>query len=170
MTTAATGDTRNISQDTSIIKECMMKVVEQLARQDEILEQIAWIRAVVCQRPGRGDDGSNVVMDNYLNGMTDYVGSVCGDTISDVVAEEMHHTSQDAVESSGPTSSTPLNDTSSLSSVDEPDAMTIVVGNTHRLVTPQIKGSSNKHLWTFYLQASGEEIIQEVVIYLVRLR
>lgn len=169
MTTAAAADTKKVSNDTSLIKEYTMKIVEQLAKQDEILEQIAWIRAVVSQRfPGH--QKRTLVMDEYLDSMTDYTGSVCGDSISDDVAEEMHRLSLEAPTSSGDSSNTLLNrlEPSPFLPDDTPDSMTIVIGNTHRLVTPQSKwGLSNKHLWSFYLQASGEEVIHEIRVYLV---
>lgn len=149
-----------------MIKEYTMKVVEQLAKQDEILEQIAWIRAIVSQRSAV-DEEKTLVMDKYLDSMTDYAGSVCGDSVSDDVAEEMRRLSLEAPLNSGHNNMvlSPL-DPSPFTSDDTPDSMTIVIGNSHRLVEPK-PGSNNKHVWTFYLHASGEEIIQEVKVYLV---
>lgn len=145
-----------------------MKIVEQLARQDEILEQIAWIRAVVSQRSA-GDHERTLIMDEYLDSMTDYAGSICGDSVSDDVAEEMRRLSLEAPTSNSDSSNTFLNpfEPSPFLSDDTPESMTIVIGNTHRLVTPKPERSSNKHLWSFYLQASGEKIIHEIRIYLV---
>jgi hypothetical protein len=107
-------------------------------------------------------------MDNYLDSMTEYAGSVCGDSVTDDVAEEMRKLSVEA-SSSGGSSSTLLNpfEPSPFISDDAPELMTIVIGNTHRPVEPKPELTSNKHLWSFYLQASGEEIIQEVVVDLV---
>ena len=165
MTTAAAADTKNVSRGTSLIKEYTMKIVEQLAKQDEILEQIAWIRAVVSQKSA-GDQERTMIMDKYLDSMTDYAGSVCGGSVSDDVAEEMRRLSPEVPTSSN-TLLNPLEPSLFLSD-DTHDSMTIVIGNTHRLVTPQPKlGLSNKHLWSFYLQASGEEIIHEIRVYLV---
>ena len=45
--------------------------------------------------------------------------------------------------------------------------MTNVIGNIDRLVVPDPKRLDNKHLWSFYIQVSGEETIQEVSVYLV---
>ena len=145
-----------------------MKIVEQLAKQDEILEQIAWIRAVVSQRSA-GHQERTLLMDKYLDSMTDYAGSVCGDSVSDDVAEEMYRHSLEDTASSGDNSNILLNpcEPSSFLLNNTPDSMTIVIGNTHRLVTPQPKRLWNKHLWSFYLQASGEEIIHEIRVYLV---
>lgn len=199
MTTAAASDARKASNDTSLIKEYTMKIVEQLAKQDEILEQIAWIRAVLSQRPASGADGGDIgcvgdgdgdndndnerslMMDKYLDSMTDYAGSVCGDpTVSDDVAEEMRRLSLMTTPSTSTSigngvdiKNTPFLDLfdsrPSLSSMYDmqPESMKIVLGNTHRLVTPKPPRLSNKHLWSFYVQSSGEEIIQEVQIYLV---
>jgi hypothetical protein len=55
-------NTSKVIHDSAIIKENMMKIVEQLAKQDKILKQIAWDRAVLTQRsetcPGEiHDDG-----------------------------------------------------------------------------------------------------------------
>ena len=169
MTTAAAADTQKVFKDTSLIKEYTMKIVEQLAKQDDILEQIAWIRAVVSQKFA-GDQERTLIMDEYLNSMTDYAGSVCGDSVSDDVAEKMRRFSLEAPTSSGDSSNTLLNllEASHFLLDDTPDSMTIVIGNTHRLVTPKPEwGLTNKHLWSFYLRASGEEIIHEVKVYLV---
>jgi hypothetical protein len=169
MTTAAAADTKKVSNDTSLIKEYTMKIVEQLAKQDEILEQIAWIRAVVSQRSA-GHQERTLMMDKYLDSITDYAGSVCGDSVSDDVAEEMHRLSLEAPTRSGDSSNILLNplEPPSFLPDDTPDSMTIVIGNTHRLVTPQPTWDlSNKHLWSFYLQASGEEVIHEIRVYLV---
>jgi hypothetical protein len=169
MTTVAAADTKKVFRGTPLVKEYTMKIVEQLAKQDEILEQIAWIRAVVSQRSA-SDQERTLIMDKYLDSMTDYTGSVCGGSVSDDVAEEMRRLSPEAPTSSGDSSNTLLNpvEPSLFLSGDTPDSMTIVIGNTHRLVTPQLElGLSNKHLWSFYLQASGEEIIHEIRVYLV---
>jgi hypothetical protein len=169
MTAEVATDTKQVSKNTSLIKEYTMRIVEQLAKQDEILEQIAWIRAVVSQRFA-GDQERNLTMDKYLDSVTDYTGSVCGDSVSDDVAEEMHRLSLESPSSSSDSSTTFVNsfELSPFSSDDPLDSMTIVIGNTHRMVTPQRElGLSNKHLWSFFVQASGEEVIQEVAIYLV---
>jgi hypothetical protein len=171
MTKTVATDTKKISNDTSLIKEYTMKIVEQLAKQGQILEQIAWIRAVVTQRSAESDQERTLVMDKYLDSMSDYAGSVCGDSVSDDVAEEMRRLSLEIPTSSGGSSNNLLThfDPFPFLSDDTSKLMTIVVGNTHRLVAPKPENTRNKHLWSFYLQASGEEIIQEVVINLVSL-
>lgn len=171
MTKRVAANTKNISKDTSLVKEYTMKIVEQLAKQDEILEQIAWIRAVVTQRSAESDQERTLVMDKYLDSMSDYAGSVCGESVSDDVAEEMRRLSLEAPMSSGGSSNTVLNNFDPFPSLsdDTPELMTIVIGNTHRLVAPKPENTRNKHLWSFYLKTSGEEIIQEVVVYLVSL-
>jgi hypothetical protein len=50
--------------------------------------------------------------------------------------------------------------------VETRDIMTLVIGNTHRLVIPAAH-SPNKHVWKFYLLTSRPEIIKEVRVYLV---
>lgn len=164
MVTAVAADTKKVSMDMSLIKTYTMKIVEQLAKQDEILEQIAWIKAVVSQRSA-GDDEKTLIMENYLDSMTDYAGSVCEDSVSDGIADEMHRLSL-----ADPTNSNALPnpfEPPPISSDDTPESMTIVIGNTHRMVTPEPERTPNKHLWSFYLQTSGEEIIHEVRIKLV---
>jgi hypothetical protein len=167
MTNVIAADTKSISTDTSLVKEYTMKIVEQLAKQDEILEQIAWIRAVVTQKSS-GDQDNTKLMDGYFDSMAEYAGSACGDSVSDDVAEEMRRVSLDISTTSGDSSSTLVSDFDPIPfpSDDKPESMTIVIGNTHRLVTPK-PNSTNKHLWTFYLQSSGEEIIQEARVNLV---
>src|SRR5262245_61634186 len=123
MTAATAADTKKVSKDTSLIKEYTMKIVEQLAKQDEILEQIAWIRAIVSQRSAV-DQERTLIMDKYLDSMTDYAGSTCGDSISDDVAEEMHRLSLEAPTSSGDSSNTLLNPLEPpFLSGDAPDSM-----------------------------------------------
>ncbi|CAI6339555.1 unnamed protein product [Periconia digitata] len=168
MTTATAAETKKVSKDTSLIKEYTMKIVEQLAKQDQILEDIAWIRAVVSQR-ATSDQERTLVMDKYLDSVTDYAGSMCGDSVSDDVAEEMRCLSLEAPTSSRDSSNMLSNrvEPSPFPSYETPDSMTIVLGNTHRLVEPQPDyGLGNKHIWSFYLRASGEEIIQEVKVHL----
>jgi len=127
-----------------------MKIVEQLAKQDEILEQIEWVRAIVSQKSVSGEK-TTLVMDEYLDNVTDYAGFICGDSVSEEVAEEMRHLSLDG-------SSTTIRSFDPSEWEETPDSMTLVVGNTHRLVEPE-PGTRNKHLWTFFLRASGLEII-----------
>ncbi|KAH8652154.1 hypothetical protein BX600DRAFT_553601 [Xylariales sp. PMI_506] len=159
MSTVITAGTNQISMDTSLIKEYTMKIVEQLAKQDEILEQIAWIRAVVSQRPAV-DSEKTLVMDGYLDSLTDYAESLAGDSITDEIAEEVRRLSLESVtvDDSG------ANHGPAPVFTEEDDFMTIVIGNTHRGVEAKPLTSRNKHLWSFYIRASGEEIIEEVLI------
>src|SRR5205809_5264985 len=88
MTQAIKANTEHISNDTVLIKEYTMKIVEQVAKQQEILEQIAWVRAIVSQKPLL-DEEKRLIIDKYLDSVTDYAGSVCGHSVSEHVAEEM---------------------------------------------------------------------------------
>lgn len=167
MTTAVAADTNKVLKNTSLIKEYTMKIVEELAKQDEILEQIAWIRAIVSQRSAGGDQERTLTMNGYFDSMTAYAGSVCGNSVSDDVAEEIRRLS---LESTSADSGNTLVDTLEPPAFlldDTADSMTIVIGNTHRIVTPEPSRKSNKHLWSFYIRASGEEIIQEIRMDLV---
>ena len=85
---ATATDARKASNDTSLLKEYTLKIAERLTRQDEILEQIAWVRAMVSQRYP-SDPGRTLVMDRYLDNITEYAGSVCGDSVSEDVADQM---------------------------------------------------------------------------------
>lgn len=163
-TVAATGIGK-VAGESSLIKEYTMKIVEQLAKQDEILEQIAWIRGVISQRSPESEDRT-LVLDGYLDTLTDYAGSVCGDSVTDEIAEEMRRGS-DNVRTGTTWTMLDLAPIKPLATFDnQPDPMTLVIGNTHRLVTPK-EGTQNRHLWSFYVKASGEEIIQEMRIGLV---
>ena len=145
--------TNVIAADTAVIKKNTANIVEQLARQDKILEQIAWDRAVLSRR-SETTQGKFMMMDKYFESLTEYAGSVCGDSVSEDVAEEMSvHTAADS-------------EPSPIVPEETSDLMTLVIGNTHRLVIPE-GGSSNKHLWTFYLITSQPELIEEVRVHLV---
>lgn len=170
MTVAA--DTKRVYKDTSLIREYTMKIAEQLTKQDEVLKQIAWIRAVVSQRQPQDTRGSDrdsdsaesvFVMDGYLDSVSDYAKSVYESSISDDVAEEMQRLSLEAKDDDG--SNMLVNEIEPPS--DSFDSMTIVIGNTHRLVAPEASRPDNKHLWSFYLSASEEAIIEEVLVELV---
>ena len=104
------------------------------------------------------------MIDECLESLTEYADSICGDSVSEDVAEEMRVHSGDGSGSSALIS----NDLkpSPVVLVETRDIMTLVIGNTHRLVIPAT-GFPNKHLWSFYLRASGPENIKEVRIYLV---
>ena len=155
--------TNAIAADTAVIKKNTANMVEQLARQDKILEQIAWDRAVLSRKSGTGK-GKVTMMDKYFESLTEYAGSVCGDFVSEDVAEKMSvHTADSSSSSSAITNAL---EPSPMMPEETPDLMTLVIGNTHRLVIPE-KGSSNKHLWTFYLITSQSELIEEVRVYLV---
>ncbi|KAJ7757571.1 hypothetical protein B0H16DRAFT_1537093 [Mycena metata] len=167
-----------LSGSTAEIKVYTMQIVEQLAKQDEILKQIAWVRAIITQRPAAWDGASHgtmdeasqtmvgeasQTMDRYLDSVSDYAGSVYGESVSNEVAEEMDRLSLDDPESaSGARDSLAASPAVSLFP-DPPDSMTLLLGNTHHLVGPQ-PGTRNRHLWSFYLKASGAQIIEEVVV------
>jgi hypothetical protein len=103
-------------------------------------------------------------MDKYFESLTEYAGSVCEDSVSEDVAEEMRVQSTDGSSSSAAITNTL--EPSPIVSGETTGLMTLVIGNTHRPVIPAA-GSLNKHSWTFYLLASGPEIIEEVKVYLV---
>jgi len=157
MTHVIAADTSRVILDSAIIKENTMKIVEQLAKQNRILEQIAWDRAVLSRRSEAAQ-----MMDKYFESLTEYAGSVCGDSVSEDVAEEMRFHAVD--DSSSVTTTNALQPSPIISG--KTDLMTLVIGNTHRLVMPKA-GSRNQHLWTFYLLTSEPEIIEEVRISLV---
>jgi len=160
MTHVIAADTSRVILDSAIIKENTTKIVQQLAKQNKILEQIAWDRAVLSRR-SEAAQGKLMMMDKYFESLTEYAGSVCGDSVSEDVAEEMRFHAVDD-------SSSVTNTTNALIiSGKTADLMTLVIGNTHRLVMPAA-GSQNKHLWTFYILTSEPEIIEEVRISLVR--
>jgi hypothetical protein len=165
MTHVLAVDTNKLIHDSAIIKENTMKIVEQLAKQDKILEQIAWDRAVLSQRSEIAQ-GKLTIMDKYFESLTEYASSVCEDSVSDDVTEEMRVQSTDGSTGSSSAAITNTLEPSPIMSEETTNLVTLVIGNTHRLVTPAAR-SSNKHLWTFYLLASGPEIIEEVKVYLV---
>jgi len=105
-----------------------------------------------------------MMMDKYFESLTEYAGSVCGDSVSEDVAEEMRFQSED---SSDDLSVNTLLEPPPITLEDKTDltGMTLVIGNTHRLVIRET-GSPNKHLWTFYLLTSVPEIIKEVRVHL----
>jgi hypothetical protein len=174
MATKTTDQIKKISRDTALIKNYTMKIVEQLAKQDEILEQIAWIREIITQKSTEGSEKTHAT-DEYLDSMSNYAESVCSDSVSEEIAENMqilsletHRDGSSRVNSvilgKGPELSLPL-------FYDELEPMTTVLGNSHRLVEPRQPPRDlkcvNKHLWSFYVQASGEEIIERMIIDLV---
>ena len=162
MTHAIAADTSKVILDLAIIKNNTMKIVEQLAKQDKILEQIAWDRAVLSRR-SEAAQGKLVMMDKYFESLTEYAGSVCGESVSEEVAEEMRvHTVDDYSNRAATIANA---EPSPIISKETTDIMTLVIGNTHRLVIPA--GSLNEHLWTFYLLTSEPDIIEEVRVYLV---
>ena len=163
MTHVLAVDTNKIIHDSAIIKENTMTIVEQLAKQDKILEQIAWDRAVLSQRSEIAQGKINI-MDKYFESLTEYAGSVCEDSVSEDVAEEMRVQSTDGSSSSAAITNTL--EPSPIMSEETTNLVNLVIGNTHRMVTPAA-GSSNKHLWTFYLLASELEIIEAVKVSLV---
>ena len=163
MTRVIAADMSHVIRDSTIIKENTMKIVEQLAKQDKILEQIAWDRAALSQRSAT-NQRTLTMIDECFESLTEYADSICGDSVSEDVAEEMRVHSED-----GSSSSTRISNSfkpSHAGLVKTRDIMTLVMGNTHRLVIPAA-GTSNKHLWTFYLLASEPEIIKGVRVYLV---
>lgn len=145
-----------------MIKGSTANLAKQLEKQDEILKQIAWLRAVVPKMAFVNDDKS-FMMDKYLDRLTDYAGSACGDSVPEDVANEMNLLSLD---DSGSRTST-SESVSSTPFLQASESMTLVMGNTHRLVTPQEPTPRNKHMWTFYIHVSEPEKIEEVRIYLV---
>jgi hypothetical protein len=168
MTHVIAADTSRVIHDSAIIKENTMKIVEHLAKQNKVLEKIAWDRVVLTQRSSETAHGKFTMMDKYFESLTEYAGSVCGDSVSEDVAEEMRFQSEDSSSSYEDDSNANLNtlEPSPFTLKDETDLMTLVIGNTHRLVIPAA-GTSNKHLWTFYLLTSMPEIIEEVRVHLV---
>ncbi|KAH0430616.1 hypothetical protein CcaCcLH18_07651 [Colletotrichum camelliae] len=164
MATTAANDTGKLVVDSSLIKGYTMKIIDVLSKQDQILEQIAWVRIAISQR-GLDSQGRTLAIDEYLDKLSSYAGSVCGDHVSDDIAEEMQRGSLDGSTDGtrttlfGPTPMMPLNTFN-----DQPDLMTIVIGNLHRLVEPEEETPVNKHLWTFFVRTSGEEIIQEILV------
>ncbi|KAJ5233339.1 uncharacterized protein N7469_005105 [Penicillium citrinum] len=154
-------DTATISKDICLIKGSTANLAKQLEKQDEILKQIAWLRAVVPKMAFVNDDKS-FMMDKYLDRLTDYAGSACGDSVPEDVANEMNLLSLD---DSGSRTST-SESVSSTPFLQASESMTLVMGNTHRLVTPQEPTPRNKHMWTFYIHVSEPEKIEEVRIYL----
>ena len=163
MTRVIAADMSHVIRDSAIIKENTMKIVEQLAKQDKILEQIAWDRAALSQRSAT-NQRTLTMIDKCFESLTKYADSICGDSVSEDVAEEMRVHSED-----GSSSSTRISNSlkpSHAGLVKTRDIMTLVMGNTHRLVIPAAR-SPNKHLWTFYLLTSEPEIIKEVRVYLV---
>ncbi|KAJ3563343.1 hypothetical protein NP233_g9000 [Leucocoprinus birnbaumii] len=157
--------------------EYTMKMAEQLAKQDEILKQIAWLRGVVSQRQpnGRIDAGSSSgdrhesptvapsVMDEYLDSVTDYAESIYEGSISEDVADGMQRLSLSVnTVDSGALDREGLV-LPPLAPDEGIDSMTIVIGNTHRVITPPDPlRPHNKHLWSFFVRTSGEEIIKEI--------
>ena len=104
------------------------------------------------------------MIDECFESLSENADSICGDSVSEDVAEEMRFHSGGGSGSSALVSN--ILKPSPVVLVEKRDIMTLVIGNTHRLVTPTA-GSSNKHMWTFYLLASRPEIIKEVRVYLV---
>ena len=102
-----------------------------------------------------------MMMDKYFESLTEYASSVYGDSVSKDVAEEMHIHSAD-----GSSSNVAITNTLEPLPIMSEDLMTLIIGNTHRLVIPEAE-SLNKHLWTFYLHTSRPEIIEEVRVNLV---
>jgi hypothetical protein len=174
MATKVTDQAKKISRDTALIKNYTMKIVEQLAKQDEILEQIAWIRAVITQKSTEDSERTHAI-DEYLDSMSNYAESVCSGSLSEDIAENMQILSLETRRggSSGVDSATLGEGPEGFppQSHDKPEPMTIVLGNSHRLVEPRQSPRDpkgvNKHLWSFYVQASGEEIIEHMRIDLV---
>lgn len=163
MTHEIRSDTAMISKDTHLIKEYTAGLTKQLEKQDEILKQIAWLRAVVSKKSFVNDDKA-FMMEKYLDSLTDYAGSACGDSVSEDIAQTMNLLSLSDCGASAPSIET----VSSKSLSQGSESMTLVIGNTHRLVTPQQRNSECKHMWTFYIRVSEPEIVEEVRIDLVR--
>ncbi|KAF8812032.1 hypothetical protein BYT27DRAFT_6430916 [Phlegmacium glaucopus] len=135
MTHVIVADMSKVISDSAIIKENTIKIVEQLARQDKILEQIAWDRAVLTQR-SEAAQGKVMMMDKYFESLTEYAGSVCGDSVSEDVAEVMRSQSEDSSSASEDDYSALALDPPPITLEDRTDLMTLVIGNTHRLVIP----------------------------------
>jgi hypothetical protein len=145
-------------------------ILEQLSKQDQILEQIAYIAGLLSQKLTIDEEKPQAI-EKYLESASDYAASVCGDSVSDEVALEMQNTSRNVnVEGNHDTLSPQLNLRASMAN-NAMDYMTIVIGNTHRLVRPWPGyNRSNKHLWSFYVRVSGEAIVQDVTVLLVSTR
>lgn len=160
MTRVIATDMSQVIHDSAIIKKNTMKIVEHLAKQDRILEQIAWDRAALS-RGSATNQRTLTMIDECFESLTEYAGSICEDSVSEDAAEEMRVRSGDGSESKAL-----ISNNFKPSPVVLDDIMTLVIGNTHRLVIPAA-GSSNNHLWSFYLRTSWPEIIKEVRVYLV---
>lgn len=162
MTQEIKSDTAMISKDTTRISEYTAGITKQLEKQDEILKQIAWLRALVLHK-STVDQDKAFLMEKYFDSLTDYAGSVCGDSVSEDVAREMNLLSLD--DSGTKTPSLEPEPLTLLS--DTPNSMTLVIGNTHRLITPPQPYSESRHMWTFYIRVSEPERVEEVRIHLV---
>jgi hypothetical protein len=154
-------DTAIISKNTTLIREYTCGIAKQLEKQDEILRQIAWLRAVVLHKSVVNQDRA-FLMEKYFDSLTDYASSVCGDSVSEDVAREMNLLS---LGNSG--TSTPFIEADPSTSLETTKSMTLVVGNTHRLVTPPRPYSESRHMWTFYIRVSDPERVEEVRMRLV---
>jgi hypothetical protein len=75
VTIAAVAKTKKVSSDATLIKSIRWKIVEQLDKQDEILEQVAWIKVVLPHRNSGGDHETTLTMDRYPDNLSDYAES-----------------------------------------------------------------------------------------------
>jgi hypothetical protein len=78
-----------ISKNTTLIREYTCGITKQLEKQDEILKQIAWLRAVILHKSVVNQDRA-FLMEKYPDSLTDYASSVWGDSVSEDVAREMN--------------------------------------------------------------------------------
>lgn len=70
-----------------------MAILEQLSKQDQILEQIAYIAGLLSQKL-TCDQEKPQAIEKHIDSVTDYAASICEDTVSDEVALEMQNTSR----------------------------------------------------------------------------
>ena len=99
MTRVIATDMSQVIHDSAIIKKNTMKIVEHLAKQDRILEQIAWDRAALS-RGSATNQRTLTMIDECFESLTEYADSICGDSVSEDVAEEMRVHSEDGSSSS----------------------------------------------------------------------
>jgi hypothetical protein len=151
-----------ISKNTTLIREYTCGITKQLEKQDEILKQIEWLRAVILHKSVVNQDRA-FLMEKYPDSLTDYASSVWGDSVSEDVAREMNLCSLGNSSTSTPF----LEADPSTYFLGTTKSMTLVVGNTHRLVTPLQPCSESSHMWTFYIRVSDPERVEEVRMHLV---
>ncbi|OCK85524.1 hypothetical protein K432DRAFT_26687 [Lepidopterella palustris CBS 459.81] len=79
-------DTYVIRDDTTAIKQDTTQILQEVAKQDRILEEIARLRTLL-PRGEIGETATNFILDRYLEDLTSYAETVCGDW-NDGIREE----------------------------------------------------------------------------------